>query len=278
MRSITRIVGCSFNTVSKLMLDAGDTAYNFHNQYVRGLNSDRIEADEIWSFCYAKNAHVPDARNAPPEAGNVWTWTAIDPDSKLLVSYRAGGRDTEDAMLFIGDLDQRLIKRIQLTSDGYNAYPEAVSMHFGNNIDYAQLIKSYRFLNHTLIDEDHRYSPPPQETIYKRVVTGDPDPDLISTSIVERHNLTMRMSMRRYTRLTNGFSKRLRHHCASLDLFILYYNFCRPHLSLKNPYQRTPAMAAGLTDRIYDIDWIINMIKSNTTPPRRPKTYRKKPK
>ncbi len=278
MRSITRIVGCSFNTVSKLMLDAGDTAYNFHNQYVRGLNSDRIEADEIWSFCYAKNAHVPDARNAPPEAGNVWTWTAIDPDSKLLVSYRAGGRDTEDAMLFIGDLDQRLIKRIQLTSDGYNAYPEAVSMHFGNNIDYAQLIKSYRFLNHTLTDEDHRYSPPPQETIYKRVVTGDPDPDLISTSIVERHNLTMRMSMRRYTRLTNGFSKRLRHHCASLDLFILYYNFCRPHLSLKNPYQRTPAMAAGLTDRIYDIDWIINMIKSNTTPPRRPKTYRKKPK
>ena len=260
MRSTARVLGCSRKTVAKLMLQAGDVAAAYHHEHVRGVKAQRIEADEIWSFCYAKEHRVMDAVAAPQEAGDVWTWTAIDPDSKLLVSWQVGRRDKTDAFEFIEDLYGRLVERVQITTDGLTHYPEAIARSFGMDVDFAQLRK---------VTSENKMG------TVKIGRAGNPDPRFVSTSIVERMNLTIRMSQRRYTRKTNAFSKRIRNHRASFAVMALHYNFCRPHRSLANPYQRTPAMAAGLADRIYDLDWLIDMVNEATPPPNRPKRYRK---
>ena len=276
MRSISRVVGCSINTVDKLMLDTGSVAAWYHYEHVRGLSCRAIECDEIWSFCYSKAVNVPDARAAPPEAGSVWTWTAVDADSKLFVSWLAGGRDLESGHEFIRDLRSRVEGRTQITTDGYSVYREAIELHFGGDVDYGMLQKRVSSMDN-LPTEERRYSPQRTPPAHRKLkIIGRPLEEYISTSLVERHNLTMRMSMRRYTRLTNAFSKRIKQHTASLALYSLYYNFCRTHLSLKNPYPRTPAMAAGIADRIYDLDWIVDLIDEAAPKPRRPKKYRKR--
>ena len=261
MRSIARVVGCSRKTVAKLMIEAGAVAARFHDVYIRNIAATRIECDELWAFCYAKEAHVEDAVSPPRGAGDLWTWTAIDPDSKLLVSWLVGDRDMTAAFEFMDDLASRLANRVQLTTDGFQNYIPAVERAFGDNVDYAQLIKVFNWKQ----DPD----------LQRQVITGNPDESFISTSIVERMNLTIRMSQRRYTRKTNAFSKRIQHHRASFALLAWHYNFCRPHKSLSNPYLRTPAMAAGLTNRIHTIDSLIDMVNKATPPPRRPKRYKK---
>lgn len=262
MRSTSRIVGCSINTVVKLLLDVGEVAAAFHDQFVRNLRVQRVECDEIWAFCYAKDKTLPRITGHPEWAGSIWTWTGVDPDSKLFISWYVGTRELVHAKAFMDDLGGRLSGRVQLTSDGWTNYVTSVERTFGSEVDYAQVVKNYD-------DEDRSF-------LEKRVVQGQPDLSLISTSIVERLNLTMRMSMRRYARRTNAHSKKMQNHCAQLALYVLYYNFCRPHLSLAIPYPRTPAMAVGLTDRMYDLDWILDMLDAVTPPSHRPKKYRKR--
>ena len=261
MRSISRVVGCSINTVNRLLLEAGQAAVEYHDEHVRNLTPTRVEADEIWSFCYAKDRKVGDALSPPREAGTIWTWTAIDPDSKLFINWLVGTRDASAATDFMVDLSARLNTRVQLTTDGFLNYIPAVRKAFGQKVDFAQLVKDFDSKDNA--------------QLRRTVITGDPEQKFISTSIVERQNLTMRMSMRRYTRRTNAYSKRIRQHRASLALYVLYYNFCRPHLSLKNPYPRTPAMAAGVDTHIRDLTWILDLVNAKYIPPRRPKRYRK---
>ena len=202
---------------------------------------------------------------APPEAGSIWTWTAIDPDSKLLISWLVGDRSQACANEFMTDLADRLDGRIQLTTDQLGVYEEAVAGAFLGDVDYTQLDKQF-----TPASSDEPMG------ITKVPKTGDPAEEQISTSIVERMNLSIRMGQRRYTRLTNAFSKRLYCHRASLALYFLHYNFCRPHGSLKNPCERTPAMAAGLSEGIRDVSWIVELVSQATPPPNRPKTYRRR--
>jgi IS1 family transposase len=216
-----------------------------------------IEADEIWSFVAHKERNKPDELKGTFGTGDVWTWTALDADSKLIVSWYVGQRAFEDAAAFMTDLSERVANRIQLTTDGHGAYPNAVGMAFKRNIDFAQLVKKYAADPRT---GQARYSPPVCTGVRVRVDRGDPDPDRISTSYVERQNLTMRMSMRRFTRLTNAFSKKLDSHMAAIALHFLHYNFARPHKTLANPYPRTPAMAAGIADHVWKLREIVGLL------------------
>ena len=267
MRSISRIADVSINTVTKLLAEAGEACLAIHNEHVQNVPSKRIECDEIWSFCYAKQRNVATAKAAPEEAGDVWTWTAIDADSKLIVSYLVGGRDANYATEFMHDLVDRLRNRVQLTTDGHRAYFEAVDHAFDGRVDYAQLVKLYG-----PAPTAGRYSPPECIGTRQRVVSGLPKGEHISTSYVERQNLTMRMSMRRFTRLTNGFSKKLDNHIHALALYFAFYNFCRIHKSLRV----SPAMAAGITDRLWSLDDIVEKIDSMAPAPKARGPYKKR--
>ncbi|WP_264603844.1 IS1 family transposase [Rhodobium gokarnense] len=271
MRSISRICDVSINTVSKLLVDAGEACAAYHYETVRGVASKRVQCDEIWSFCYSKAKNVEGAKAAPDGAGDVWTWTALDPDSKLILAYMVGDRDAETAMFFIDDLKDRLANRVQLTTDGHKVYLDAVAGSFAGDIDYAMLVKMYGELGPK--GPERKYSPAEFNGSKKRKITGNPDIDKVSTSHVERMNLSMRMGMRRFTRLTNAFSKKVDNHIHALSLYFVWYNFCRQHKSLKGS---SPAMAAGLTDTLHDMEWIVGLIDARAPKPGRPKTYRKR--
>lgn len=258
-RSIERIVGCSINTVDKLLRDAGEIALAYHDERVRGVKAQRVQCDEIWSFVHAKAKNAPKSKRASdPTIGDCWTWTAIDADSKLLLSYLVGGRDAEFALILMDDLRQRLANRVQLSTDGHRAYLQAVEEAFGADIDYAMLVKLYGAGAATTDDAaGRRYSP--AECIGTRTdnITGNPDPKHVSTSYAERTNLTMRMAMRRFTRLTNAFSKKLENHAHMVALYALWYNFVRVHKSLRV----SPAMAAGIETRLWSMEDVVRLIE-----------------
>ena len=258
MRSISRVVDVSINTVTKLLEDAGRACIAHHETAVRNVPASRIQCDEIWAFCCAKQQTVELAVAAPEEAGDVWTWTAIEAHSKLIVSYLAGGRDAGYAYEFMQDLAGRLANRVQLTTDGHKAYLSAVEGAFGADVDYAQLIKLYG----DTPGPAGRYSPAECTGIIKHRVEGNPDRKHVSTSYVERQNLTMRMSMRRFTRLTNAFSKKAENHVHALALYFTFYNFVRQHKTL----QCSPAMAAGLSKTLWSMEDVVALIDARAEP------------
>ncbi len=269
MRSISRVVGVSINTVTKLLEDAGETCLDLHDQLVTHVKAERVQCDEIWSFCYAKQKNVPTAKAAPADAGSVWTWTALDSDSKLIISYVAAGRTQGAAIAFMEDLARRITGRIQLTTDGYIAYPGAVETAFGKNVDFAQLVKTYAADPGN--SPERRYSPPVCTGAHKIPVIGNPDAAHISTSHVERNNLTMRMGMRRFTRLTNAHSKKYANHIYALALFFMHYNFVRQHKA----HRLSPAMAAGITDRLWSMEDIAGRIDVRVNAPKARGSYKK---
>ncbi len=256
LRATARLTNTSLNTVTKLLVDAGKACIAFHDMVMRKVPAKKIQCDEIWSFVYSKekNTTLGDKKDG---AGNVWTWVAIDPDTKLVISYWVGSRESHDAHYFMADLYTRLSERVQLTTDGLNSYLAAVAATFKRDVDFAQLIKTYtgskkKFENKTA----RKYSPVEYTGSFKKVIQGDPDVNAVSTSHVERQNLTMRMQMRRFTRLTNGFSKKFENHCYAIALHFVYYNFCRIHKTLRV----TPAMEAHIHDDILTAEDIIKMI------------------
>src|SRR5580692_7247224 len=251
IRATVRMTGISKPTIMKLLADLGATCAAYHNRYVRNLKVRRLQADEIWQFVGAK------AKNVTPEKkqegwGDIWTWVGIDADTKLVVSYLVGGRDGGWAKEFMQDCASRTVNRVQITTDGHRAYLDAVEDAFGADIDYAMLQKIYG----APAENDTRYSPATCIGCDMKVVSGDPDPKHVSTSFVERQNLTMRMQMRRFTRLTNGFSKKADNHRHMVALHYMYYNFCRVHQTLRC----TPAMEAGLTDHVLTLEELIALL------------------
>ena len=268
MRATARLADVSFNTVAKLLIDAGKVCADLHDELVQGVTASRVQCDEVWSFTYAKQKNVAKAKAAPDEAGDTWTWTALDADTKLIVSSMVGGRDAEYANAFMDDVASRLANRVQMTTDGHKAYLEAVEGSFGADIDYAQLIKVYGNAPETL---KGRYSPADCTGIVKRTVEGQPDEKHISTSFVERQNLTMRMQMRRFTRLTNAFSKKFENHMHMVALYTAWYNFIRIHKTLRV----TPAMEAGLSETVWGMEDLVRIMDERAPRPGRPKTYNK---
>jgi IS1 family transposase len=268
MRSISRVADISINTVTKLLEDAGRACAAYHDEHVRGVKARRIQCDEVWAYCYAKQKNVPTAKAAPEDAaGDVWTWTAIEAETKLIVSYLSGGRDAEYAKALMDDLQGRIANRVQLTTDGHKAYLQAVEGAFGADIDYAMLVKIYGAAPESA---KGRYSPAECLGTHKAPIEGKPDPKHISTSYVERQNLTMRMCMRRFTRLTNGFSKKLENHHHAQALYFLFYNFVRIHKSLRV----TPAMAAGITDKLWSIEDVVALLDAGEASPTKRGPYR----
>jgi IS1 family transposase len=265
MRAVSRMTGVSINTVSKLLEDAGRICIAHHSRAVQNVKAKRVQCDEIWSLVAAKQKNVPMMKSTPDVAGDVWTWTALDADSKLILSYMVGTRDAEAATIFMHDVAFRLNSRVQLTTDGHAAYVDAVEGAFGMDVDYAMLVKKYG----PAPDGARRYSPPECVGADKKPMMGEPDPDYISTSYVERSNLSIRMGNRRFTRLTNAFSKKIDNHIFMLALYFTFYNFCRIHKTLRV----TPAMAAGVDDVVHDMDWIVGMIDAAAPKPNRPARY-----
>jgi IS1 family transposase len=263
------MTGVSKNTVTKLLLDLGTVCSIHMDRAMRDLPCQRIQCDEIWAFVYAKQKNVPVEKR--DEAGDVWTWVALDPDTKLVPTYHIGPRDLGSATAFMCDLAKRLRHRIQLTTDGHYSYRSAVPAAFGDNVDYAQLIKTYGSEADPSRPE-RRYSPSVCLTTEPVPVNGDPDPDHISTSHIERLNLTMRMSMRRYTRLTNAFSKKVENLAAAVSLHFFHYNFCRVHQTLKT----TPAVAAGVTDHVWTLPELIGLLEAAEAVPTRRGSYKKR--
>jgi IS1 family transposase len=271
MRSISRVADVSINTVAKLLEDAGEACGAHHWATVRGVKAKRVQCDEIWSFCYSKQKNVADAKAAPDGAGNLWTWTALDSDSKMILSYMVGDRDAESAMFLVDDLAQRIEGRVQLTTDGHKAYLEAVAGAFSEGgVDYGMLIKLYG--EPTGRQDERRYSPAECVGARKTPITGEPDPKFISTSHVERMNLNMRMGMRRFTRLTNAFSKKVDAHIHALALYFCWYNFVRMHKSLRV----SPAMAAGVSDRLWSMEDIVALIDARAPVPGKRGPYKKR--
>jgi IS1 family transposase len=254
IRSTVRMTGVAKNTIVKLLADAGGACTRYLHENIRNVTAKKIQCDEIWSFCYSKQENVPADKQGRFGFGDVWTWTAIDADSKLLISYLVGARDGETACAFVADLAGRLANRVQLTTDGHKAYPEAVEGAFGGEIDYAQLVKIYE--NDTGNTSDVRYCPGEHVESRKEVITGNPDWSAISTSYIERQNLTMRMRMRRFTRLTNAFSKKIENHEHAIAIYAMHYNYVRIHQSIR----MTPAMKAGLTRKLWSLEDVVALI------------------
>lgn len=256
LRATARMSGTSLNTVTKLLVEVGQACEKFHDEKVRKVQVKNLQCDEIWSYVYAKQKNVPEGMES--EAGDVWTWTALDADSKLMVSWYVGSRDAKAAYEFLCDVRERVSTRMQMTSDGHSAYLSAVDAVFGQYIDYAQLVKIYGAPVGK--GNERRYSPAECTGTRLNVVTGRPDETKISTSHVERQNLTMRMGMRRFTRLTNAFSKRKRNHELAIALHFVHYNWCRIHKTTRV----TPAMEAGLTDDIMSISDVVKLAHPNS--------------
>lgn len=268
IRATCRMADVSKNTVVKLLIAAGKACQKYHDEHVQELNSRRIQCDEIWSFTYAKQKNVAKAKRQDLAYGDTWTWTAIDADSKFAVSWLVGARDGAFAMAFMDDVAKRLSHRVQLTTDGHRAYLDAVEGAFGSDIDYATLVKIYG----QAPEGQRRYSPPVCIGAVKNRVEGNPDPRHVSTSYVERQNLTVRMHMRRFTRLTNAFSKKIENHAWAVALHFMYYNFCRIHQSLRVP----PAMAAGVSDRLWELSDIVALVEADEPAPGPRGPYKKR--
>lgn len=245
INATVRMTGVSKVTILRLLADLGPRCADYQDRVFRNLKCKRIQCDEIWQFCYAKSKNVPADKRGQFGYGDVWTWVAIDADTKLVPSFMVGNRDQRSAIMFMDDLRGRLASRVQLTTDGLKVYLEAVEGTFGADVDYAMLVKMYESSQ-----EDTRYSPAECVSCERKAITGKPNPKHISTSYVERQNLTMRMSMRRFTRLTNGFSKKVENHAYAVAIHYMHYNFCRIHKTLRV----TPAMEAGITDHVWSIE------------------------
>jgi IS1 family transposase len=270
MRATARIADVSYNAVNKLLIDAGKACSDYQDKKLRNLRCKRPQLDEIWAFCYSKQANVPE--NKRGSAGDIWTWTAIDAETKLIPSWYVGARDGEAALAFVTDLASRIEGRVQITTDGHKAYVNTVEEAFGTDADFAMLVKMYGEPTHAT--PERKYSPSSFVSARTVAIAGRPDPAHISTSYVERANLTMRMGMRRFTRLTNGFSKKAEHHAYAVALHFMHYNFIRVHKTLRV----TPAMAAGVTDRLWEVADLVDLLDEYEAAPKRPATYRKRRK
>ena len=251
MRATARLANVAFNSVMKLFIATAKVCLDYQDKAFRNLSCKKLQLDEIWSFVYAKEKNVP--ANKLGKAGDIWTWVAIDSDTKLVPSWRIGSRNSETACAFVADLASRLVSRVQITSDGHKPYVEAVEKAFGDDVDFAQLIKIYG----GTVEGQKRYSPAECIGTKKNSIVGNPDLDCASTSYIERQNLTLRMSDRRFTRLTNAFSKKVKNHAYSVALHYMHYNFVRIHKTLNI----TPAMAAEVTDKLWSISDIINLVE-----------------
>jgi IS1 family transposase len=256
IRAIVRMTGVSKNTVVKLLEDAGEACLDYHDRYVRGVAAKRVQCDEIWSFAWCKQKNVAKAKRKDRAHGDVWTWVAMDAETKMAISYLVGARDTEYAMALMDDLRQRVTTRMQLTTDGHSPYLQAVEDSFGADIDYAMLVKMYG-VPPAEAEAARRYSPSECIGTQRRKVAGNPDPMHISTSYVERQNLTMRMGIRRFTRLTKAFSKKVENHAHSVAIHFMHYNFVRIHQTLRI----TPAMAAGVSKTLWSLQDMVSVIE-----------------
>jgi len=253
LRATSRLADVSINTVTKLLVEVGAACQKYHSEHVQNIKSKRVQCDEIWSFVYGKDKNLPQNLRGKFGIGSIWTWVALDADSKLAISWLVGNRDAAYAHTFMQDVAARLSNRVQLTTDGLKAYLEAVEGAFGDDIDFAQLVKLYG----PSMEGEHRYSPAECTGAQKEKVTGSPKRKYISTSFVERQNLTMRMNMRRFTRLTNGFSKKVENHALAVALHFMYYNFVRIHKTLRV----TPAMEAGLAKKPWEIEDLARLLE-----------------
>lgn len=263
MKSTHRLTGVHMDTITRLLIAAGEACMAFHDAAVRDLRrTKRVQVDEMWSFVYCKEKTVPYAKKPPPDAGNVWTWTALDADSKMLISWVVGPRDSGSAFRLMHDLAFRVPGRVQLSTDGFLAYLDAVESAFGGDVDFAQVIKAYGPADGEP-ERERRYSPGVCTSIRKVPIMGDPIDGYISTSYVERSNLNFRMGNRRFTRLTNGFSKRVANHAYQVALYVVYHNWCRQHTTTR----LAPAQAAGLTDELRDMDWLLGLVEARDKPP-----------
>jgi IS1 family transposase len=270
MRSISRVADVSINTVAKLLVDAGKACATFHDEKVRDVKARRVQVDEIWTFTAAKQKNVARMKAPVAGAGDTWTWTAIEADTKLLISWLVGGRDSDYAIAFMDDLRDRLANRVQLTSDGHKAYLEAVEGAFGADVDYAQLVKLFGAAPESM---KGRYSPAECIGARKERIEGSPDPKHVSTSYAERQNLTMRMQMRRFTRLTNAFSKKFDNHMHMVALYTVWYNYVKQHKSLKG---LSPAMAAGLSGTLWSMTDLAEMVDTSAPKPGPRGPYKRK--
>lgn len=272
IRATSRIADVSKNTVNKLLEDAGKACAAYHDNSVKGVEAKHVQADEIWSFCYAKAKNVEGAKAAPADAGDIWTWTAMDRDSKLMISYTIGDRSGATAREFMFDLASRVATRIQLTTDGHGAYLKAVTDAFSGDVDYAMLIKHYGDATGTK-GHERKYSPAQCTGATKEAIFGNPIMEDVGTSHIERQNLTMRMGMRRFTRLTNAFSKKAENHAYAVALHFMHYNFVRTHKTLR----MTPAMAAGLVESPWEVEDIVKLVeKAEDAAPKKRGPYKKK--
>jgi len=252
IRSTVRITGAAKNTVTKLLVELGHACWEYQNQTLRGLSSKHVQCDEIWSFVGCKEKNLPEAKRGDFGVGDVWTWTAMDADSKLMICWQVGERDAAAAYDLISDLESRLANRVQLTTDGLKMYLTAIEEVLGADIDYAMLVKLYG----SDAEGEKRYSPPVSIGPERTPIMGRPDPKHISTRYVERQDLTVRMGLRRFTRLANAFSKKLENHACAVSLHFMYYNFARVHQTLKT----SPAVAAGVTDHVWSVEEMVRLL------------------